>query len=140
MNKLQKLDNTYLRMTNIWGLMSKAKRRKVGCIVVKNNQIISDGYNGTPSGFDNNCEYEENGKLITKPEVIHAESNALMKLATSTNSSIGATMYLSCAPCFQCAKLIIQAKINRVVYMDEYRNKDGINLLKNAKIRIEKYK
>ena len=128
-------------MTALWAEMSKAVRRKVGCIIVKGGQIISDGFNGTPSGFDNNCEDDtyENGLpvLVTKPEVLHAESNALMKLARSTNSSEGAVMYLTCAPCSNCAKLIIQSGISRVVYIDNYNSLNGVFLLKKANILVE---
>ena len=139
----KKLDHMYLEMAQSWAKMSHAKRKKVGCLIVKEGQIISDGYNGTPSGFDNTCEqfhpledYSSN-KTITKREVLHAESNALMKLAKSTNSSIGATVYLTCSPCFDCAKLIIQAGISRVVYNEMYREKDGISLLQRANITVE---
>ena len=137
------LDATYLDMARRWSTMSKAKRKKVGCLIVRGTQIISDGYNGTPSGFDNECEqfhpledYASN-KMITKREVLHSESNALMKLARSHNSSEGATMYLTCSPCFDCAKLIIQAGISRVVYAEEYRKTDGIHLLKKANTIVE---
>ena len=135
------LDQKYLQMTALWAEMSKAVRRKVGCIIVKGGQIISDGFNGTPSGFDNNCEDNRsvNGLLVlvTKPEVLHAESNALMKLARSTNSSEGAVMYLTCAPCSNCAKLIIQSGISRVVYIDNYNSLNGVYLLKKANILVE---
>ena len=127
------LDITYLKMADEWGQLSKARRRKVGCLIVKDGQIISDGYNGTPAGYDNNCEYETRFGYETKPEVLHAESNALMKLAKSTISSEDATVYLTMSPCFDCAKLIIQAGVRRVVYGDVYRDKMGINfLVKNA--------
>ncbi len=129
------LDTAYIDIAIRWSEMSKAQRRKVGCIIVKNNQIISDGYNGTPSGFDNNCEDEN---FTTKPEVLHAESNALMKLARSTNNSENATMYLTCSPCFECSKLIIQAGISRVVYKDNYRSQEGVDLLRKANIIVEK--
>ncbi len=129
------LDKTYIKMADTWGQLSKANRRKVGCIIVKDRQIISDGYNGTPSGMDNECEYEFEGKLITKPLVLHAESNALMKLAKSNNSSNGATIYLSLSPCFDCAKLIVQAGIKRVVYRETYRDRSGLLLLKENKIK-----
>ncbi len=131
------LDKTYLKMAHEWGQLSKAKRKKVGCLVVKNGQIISDGYNGTPSGMDNECEYEYNGKLITKPVVLHAESNALMKLAKSNNNSNGATIYLSISPCFDCSKLIIQAGITRVVYKEKYRDNSGLLLLEENYIKHE---
>ena len=120
--------------------LSYAERRKVGCLIVKDTQIISEGYNGTPRGFDNNCEYVDHvDHMYTKPEVLHAESNAVTKLARSTNSSDGATLYVTCSPCFECAKLIIQAGISRVVYSDLYTNKDCLNalaLLKKAGIQI----
>lgn len=131
------LDKTYLKMAHEWGQLSKAKRKKVGCLVVKDGQIISDGYNGTPSGMDNECEYEYNGKLITKPVVLHAESNALMKLAKSNNNSNGATIYLSLSPCFDCSKLIVQAGISRVVYKEKYRDNSGLLLLEENNIKHE---
>lgn len=134
MPKQNELDETYLQMANTWGLLSKAKRKKVGCLIVKNGQIISDGYNGTPAGYDNNCEYETRFGYETKPEVLHAESNALMKLAKSTNSSGGSTIYLTMSPCFECAKLIIQAEVKRVVYSEEYRNTEGIDFLRKNDI------
>ncbi len=118
-------------MCNAWGSMSHSTRAKVGCLIVKNGQIISDGYNGTPTGFDNVCE-DENGN--SKPEVMHAEFNALMKLACSTNSSIGATLYTTMSPCYECAKAIVQARIKRVVYNIEYRLTAGLDLLKQANI------
>lgn len=134
MPKQNELDETYLQMANIWGLLSKAKRKQVGCLIVKNGQIISDGYNGTPAGYDNNCEYETRFGYETKPEVLHAESNALMKLAKSTNGSGGSTIYLTMSPCFECAKLIIQAGVKRVVYSEEYRNIGGIEFLRKNNI------
>tara|TARA_R100000963_G_scaffold12391_1_gene9010 strand:+ start:370 stop:834 length:465 start_codon:yes stop_codon:yes gene_type:complete len=145
MPKQSQLDETYLRMANIWSLLSKAKRKKVGCLIVKNGQIISDGYNGTPAGFDNACEFVNEGfldraenKLQTKPEVLHAESNALMKLAKSTNSSDGCTIYLTMSPCFDCAKLIIQAGVKRVVYSEAYRNTSGVDFLRKNNIKCKK--
>lgn len=154
-----KLDQRYMAMAKEWSYMSNAIRKKVGCLIVKDGQIISDGYNGTPSGFDNICEdelytFDERDwygdqswiedkdkkrfyKLVTKPEVLHAESNALMKLARSTNSSEGATMYLTCAPCFNCAKLIIQSGIIRVVYQESYTCLNGVVLLQKANIIVE---
>ena len=134
MAKQLELDHTFLEMAYVFANLSKAKRRKVGCIIVKDGQVISNGFNGTPSGFDNCCEI--NNK--TKPEVLHAESNALMKIARSTNSSIGSTMYLTCSPCFECAKLIIQSGITRLVYKEDYRKEDGIDLLRLTDIIIEK--
>ena len=139
-----KLDKTYLDMAQVWSQLSKANRKKVGCLIVKNGSIISDGYNGTPSGFNNECEYNPDPnifhKIITKPEVLHAESNAITKLAKSTQSSEGATMYITIAPCLDCAKLIIQSGIKRVVYKDNYKNLDGVNLLKKAQIKILYFK
>jgi len=134
------LDKTYLSMAQTWSKLSRATRKKVGCLIVKDGAIISDGYNGTPKGFDNTCEYNPNPnlhhKLITKPEVLHAESNAITKLAKSTQSSAGATMYITISPCVECAKLIIQSEISRVVYGKLYKNKDGLNLLRQADINI----
>ena len=134
------LDKTYLSMAHTWSQLSRATRKKVGCLIVKDGAIISDGYNGTPKGFDNTCEYNPNpdvhNKLITKPEVLHAESNAITKLAKSTQSSAGATMYITISPCVECAKLIIQSEISRVVYGKLYKNPDGLNLLRQAKIQI----
>lgn len=125
----------FMAMAKSCTLASKAVRKKVGCVVVKNGQVISNGFNGTPSGFDNTCEVND----VTKPEVLHAESNALMKLAQSTNSSTGSTMYLTCSPCFDCAKLIIQAGVERVVYEESYRKLDGLELLQRANIQIDKF-
>ena len=132
--KQHKLDLRYLRMAQIWAENSYCKRRQVGAIVVKNNMIISDGYNGTPSGFENCCEDENN---VTLPYVLHAEANAMTKLARSSNNSEGATLYVTASPCIECAKLIIQAGIKRVVYGELYRLEDGINLLKKAGIEVE---
>ena len=129
-----KLDLRYLRMAQIWAENSYCKRRQVGAIVVKDNMIISDGYNGTPSGFENCCEDENN---VTMPYVLHAEANAITKLARSSNNSEGATLYVTASPCIECAKLIIQAGIKRVVYGELYRLEDGINLLKKAGIEVE---
>lgn len=123
------LDNRYLRMAHIWSENSYCKRRKVGALVVKDKTIISDGYNGTPSGFENVCEDENN---VTKPYVLHAEANAITKLARSTNSGEGATLYVTASPCIECAKLIIQAGIRRVVYGEKYRLDDGLRLLQRA--------
>ena len=132
---MEKFDNNYHEMASVWARNSYCKRRKVGAIIVKDNMIISDGYNGTPSGFENICE-DENG--VTKPYVLHAEANAITKVAKSGNSSLGATLYVTAAPCLECSKLIIQAGIKRVVYRDEYRLTDGVDLLKAAGIEVEK--
>lgn len=138
-----KLDETYLNICQVWSELSRARRKKVGCIIVKDGSIISDGYNGTPCGFDNNCEIQldefDSNSLLTKPEVLHAESNAITKLAKSTQSSIGSTMYITIAPCVECAKLIIQSGISRVVYKNSYKNEDGVQLLKQAKIEVKSY-
>ena len=134
------LDITYMKMARCWAALSKAERKQVGCLIVKDGAIISDGYNGTPSGFDNICEYESSvGTLVTKPEVLHAESNAITKLAKSTQSSQDATMYITIAPCLECSKLIIQSGIRRVVFGAHYRSKQGINLLKKSNIEILHY-
>ncbi len=130
-HKREVLDERYMRMARIWAENSYCSRRKVGALIVKNKMIISDGYNGTPSGFENVCE-DENG--LTKPYVLHAEANAITKIARSNNSSEGATMYVTASPCIECAKLIIQAGIKRVVYGEKYRLEDGLNLLKRADI------
>ena len=128
------LDLRYLRMARIWSENSYCQRRKVGALVVKNKMIISDGYNGTPSGFENVCETEDN---VTKPYVLHAEANAITKLARSENNSDGATLYVTASPCIECAKLIIQAGIKRVVYGEKYRLTDGIDLLERAGVIVE---
>ena len=129
-----KFDHSYLQMAEIWAQNSYCKRRKVGALIVKDKMIISDGYNGTPSGFENICE-DENG--VTKPYVLHAEANAITKVAKSGNSSAGATLYVTASPCMECSKLIIQSGITRVVYRDAYRLMDGIELLKRAGIEVE---
>ena len=128
-----KFDQRYLEMARIWAKNSYCTRRQVGALVVKNNMIISDGYNGTPSGFENICE-DDNG--VTKPYVLHAEANAITKLARSSNNSDGATIYITASPCIECAKLIIQAGIRRVVYGEKYRLTDGIELLERAGIEV----
>ncbi len=127
------LDRRYMRMAFIWSENSYCKRRQVGAILVKDKMIISDGYNGTPSGFENVCEDENN---VTKPYVLHAEANAITKVARSNNSSEGATLYVTSSPCIECAKLIIQAGIKKVVYADSYRLSDGVELLKRADIEL----
>ena len=127
------LDKRYIRMAGIWAENSYCQRRKVGALIVKDKMIISDGYNGTPSSFENVCEDENN---VTKPYVLHAEANAITKIARSSNSSAGATMYVTAAPCIECAKLIIQAGIRRVVYSEQYRLEDGLDLLKRAEIEV----
>lgn len=131
--KLHALDKRYIRMATIWAENSYCKRRQVGALIVKDKMIISDGYNGTPSGFENVCEDENN---VTKPYVLHAEANAITKIARSNNSSEGATMYVTASPCIECAKLIIQAGIRRVVYSEKYRLEDGIDLLRKAHVEV----
>ena len=133
-DKQKSLDSKYLRMARIWAENSYCKRRQVGALVVKDHMIISDGYNGTPSGFENVCEDEMN---VTKPYVLHAEANAITKLARSSNNSDGATLYVTASPCIECAKLIIQAGIKRVIYGEQYRLTDGIDLLKRANIEVK---
>lgn len=133
MDKQQKFDKRYLEMARIWSKNSYCQRRQVGALVVKDGMIISDGYNGTPSGFENVCE-DDNG--VTKPYVLHAEANAITKLARSNNNSEGATIYITASPCIECAKLIIQSGIRRVVYGENYRLTDGIDLLRRAGIEV----
>ena len=133
-DKQLSLDLRYLRMARIWAENSYCQRRKVGALVVNEKMIISDGYNGTPSGYENVCEDEMN---VTKPYVLHAEANAITKLARSSNNSDGATLYVTASPCIECAKLIIQAGIKRVIYGEQYRLTDGIDLLKRANIEVK---
>ena len=133
LSKQTKLDLRYLRMARIWAENSYCKRRQVGALVVKDKMIISDGYNGTPSGFENVCEEND----VTKPYVLHAEANAITKLARSSNNSDGSTLYVTASPCIECAKLIIQSGIKRVVYAEKYRLNDGIQLMERAGIKVE---
>ncbi len=133
-SKQKLLDYRYLRMARIWAENSYCKRRQVGALVVKDKMIISDGYNGTPSGFENICE-DENG--VTKPYVLHAEANAITKLARSGNNSEGSTLYVTASPCIECAKLIIQSGIKKVVYAEKYRLTDGVDLLERAGIEVK---
>lgn len=134
MNKEQLFDLRYMQMAKIWAENSYCVRRKVGAILVKDKMIISDGFNGTPSGFPNVCEDENN---LSLPYVLHAEANALTKVARSNNSSDGATLYVTAAPCIECAKLIIQSGIKRVVYGEKYRLTDGIDLLEKVGIQVD---
>lgn len=131
--KQRQLDLRYLRMAAIWSENSYCERRKVGALIVKDKMIISDGYNGTPSGFPNVCESEEG---VTLPYVLHAEANAITKVARSNNSSEGGTLYVSTSPCMECSKLIIQAGIRRVVFSELYRITDGLDLLRKAGIEV----
>jgi len=127
------LDQRYLAMARIWSQNSYCSRRQVGAIIVKNQMVISDGYNGTPSGFENECE-DCNNK--TKPYVLHAEANAITKVARSNNSSDGSTLYVTASPCIECSKLIIQSGIKRIVYAEKYHNTEGLDLLERAKIDV----
>jgi dCMP deaminase len=127
------LDKRYLRMAAVWAENSYCKRRQVGALIVKDKMIISDGYNGTPAGFENVCEDEDG---LTKFYVLHAEANAITKIACSNNNSKGSTLYVTASPCIECAKLIIQAGIKRVVYSEQYRLTEGIELLQKAKIEV----
>jgi len=133
-SKQSLLDYRYLRMARIWAENSYCRRRQVGALVVKDKMIISDGYNGTPSGFENICE-DESG--TTFPYVLHAEANAITKLARSSNNSDGATLYVTASPCIECSKLIIQSGIRRVVYAEKYRLTDGVDLLEKAGVKVE---
>lgn len=128
------LDQRYIRMATIWAENSYCTRRKVGAIIVKDQMIISDGYNGTPSGFENVCETEDN---VTKSYVLHAEANAITKVSKSNNSSAGATLYVTTSPCMECSKLIIQSGIIRVVFDEKYKNTEGLDILKRAGIKVE---
>ena len=155
---MRNFDSKYMKMAKIWATNSYAIRKKVGALIVKDNMIISDGYNGTPYGFENecetwapcgfsctnlfdkDCEHCTEHKLVSKPYVLHAEANAILKVAKSTQSSDGATLYVTMSPCIECAKLIIQAGITRVVYSEEYRDTAGLELLKKAGIKIKQIK
>jgi len=134
-DEIFKKDSIYLRMASIWAENSKCKRKKVGCLIVRDKLIISDGYNGTPSGFNNCCEDLEGNSLS---EVVHAEANAITKLAMSTQSSIGATIYITLSPCFECSKLIIQSGIKRIVFTELYRNLDSLEFLAYAGVEVVK--
>lgn len=131
--KQASFDKKYLQMAQIWAQNSYCQRRKVGALIVKEKMIISDGYNGTPAGFENICEDENN---VTKPYVLHAEANAITKVAKSNNSSENATLYVTTSPCMECSKLIIQSGIKRVVFCNKYHNDDGLELLRRANIEI----
>ena len=131
--KKHELDLRYLRMARIWAENSYCERRKVGALIVKDKMIISDGHNGTPAGFENVCEDENH---LTKPYVLHAEANAITKIARSGNNSEGATLYVTDAPCIECSKLIIQSGIKKVFYARQYRLTDGIDLLQRAGIEV----
>ncbi len=133
MDKQLKRDYLYMRMAKTWAENSYCQRRQVGALLVKDNMIISDGYNGTPSKFENQCEDENN---VSKPYVLHAEANAITKIARSHNSSEGATLYVTASPCMECSKLIIQSGIKRVVYAEEYRINDGLEILRRAGIEV----
>tara|TARA_B100000963_G_C22630041_1_gene674449 strand:- start:370 stop:792 length:423 start_codon:yes stop_codon:yes gene_type:complete len=132
-DKQKKYDIAYLKIAREWGELSYCKRRQVGAIIVKDNMIISDGYNGTPSGFENCCEDDEG---YTKWYVLHAEANAITKVASSTQSSEGSTLYVTLSPCTECSKLIHQAKIKRVVYNEQYKDTSGLEFLEKAGIEV----
>lgn len=132
-DKQEQFDRRYLEMAMIWARNSYCRRRQVGALIVKGKMIISDGYNGTPAGFENECE---DAQGVTKPYVLHAEANAITKVAKSNNSSEGATLYVTTSPCLECAKLIIQSGISRVVFCDKYHNEDGLRLLERAGVEI----
>jgi dCMP deaminase len=134
-DKQLKYDFTYLKMAQNWSELSHCTRKKVGCLIVKNGMIISDGYNGTPSGYDNCCENEQNE---THWYTIHAEANAILKCAKWGNSCVSSTMYLTHSPCKECSKLILQSGINRVVYLEDYKDLEGVNFLLNSKIEVVK--
>lgn len=133
-NKQRKYDIAYLRMAREWAQLSYCERRKVGALVIKDRMIVSDGYNGTPSGFENYCEDEEN---YTKWYVLHAEANAILKMARSTNSSEGATLYLTLSPCKECSKLVHQSGIKRLVYLERYKDDSGLKFLEKAGVQLE---
>ena len=135
-NKQKKYDGAYLKMALEWAKLSHCKRKQVGALIVKNGMIISDGYNGCPSGFENDCE-DENGE--TKWYVLHAEANAILKVAKSTQNCKGATLYLTMSPCKECSKLILQSGIDRLVYLNEYKDKSGIEFLKKAKVDVSQF-
>lgn len=131
--KQEKFDRAYIRMAQEWGKLSRCNRRQVGAIIVKDRMIISDGYNGTPSGFDNNCEDEQG---FTKWYVLHAEANAILKVASSTQSCKGATLYITLSPCRECSKLIHQSGITRVVYQNAYKDDSGLSFLAKAGVEL----
>lgn len=132
--KKAKYDKAYLRIAKEWGQLSYCKRKQVGAIIVKDRMIISDGYNGTPSGFENCCEDDEN---LTKWYVLHAEANAILKVARSTQSCEGATLYITLSPCKDCSKLIHQSGIKRVVFHEQYKDTSGVDFLKKAGVEVE---
>lgn len=144
MDKQTKLDETYIKMAQIWAELSHARRKKVGALIVKDGTIIADGFNGTPSGFENECEeaeYSDEGIFLgykTKWYVLHAESNALAKVARSTQSCNGATLYITYSPCRECSKLILQSGIKRVVYLDKYHDVVGLEVLRRAGVEVKK--
>ena len=135
MNKELRYHKTYLKMAQVWSSLSKSRRKKVGALVVKNGTIISDGYNGTPSGFPNDCEDLDGN---THWYVLHAEANAILKTSRSTQDISGSTLYLTLSPCKECSKLIIQSGIKKIFYIEDYRDQDGIKILKAAGIEITK--
>ena len=135
--KQLKYDKAYLKMASEWGKLSHCKRRQVGALIVRDRMIISDGYNGTPTGLENNCEDDEG---YTKWYVLHAEANAILKVANSTQSSCGSTLYVTLSPCKECSKLIYQSGIKRVVYINEYKDRTGLDFLINAGVQVDQIK
>ena len=141
----QKFIDAHMHAAEVYAELSTAKRLQVGCVIVKDNTIIGIGYNGMPSGWDNVCEIIKHtdftGTVVTmsKPEVLHAETNAIAKVAKSTNSTDGATMFITHAPCLDCAKLVYQSGINSVYYRNTYKNDDGLKFLEKCNIKVEKY-
>ena len=135
--KQLKYDKAYLKMASEWGKLSHCKRRQVGALIVRDRMIISDGYNGTPTGLENNCEDDEG---YTKWYVLHAEANAILKVANSTQSSSGSTLYVTLSPCKECSKLIYQSGIKRVVYINEYKDRTGLDFLINAGVQVDQIK
>jgi dCMP deaminase len=133
--KQARYDTAYMRMASEWAQLSHCQRKKVGALIVKEGMIISDGYNGTPTGFPNDCE---DAKGLTHWYVLHAEANAIMKVARSTNNALGATLYLTHSPCKECSKLILQAGIKRLVYLDAYKDASGLDLLANGGVQIHR--
>jgi dCMP deaminase len=139
MDKQERYDRTYLRMAQEWSNLSHCTRKQVGALIVKNGMIISDGYNGTPTGFENTCEVDDNGEMVTKWYVLHGEANAILKCARHGHSCDGSTLYQTHSPCKDCSKLILQSGIKRLVYIEEYKDITGLEFLREAGVEIKKY-
>ncbi len=137
LDRREEFDKVYMDIAYTVSSLSRARRMKVGAVAVKDGNILSFGYNGTPTGQCNNCEHEVDGELVTVPSVLHAESNALTKMLRNGNSSVGSTMYITHSPCFDCSKLLVQSGVTRVVYVDQYRIVDGLYLLGDCKITVD---